>query len=170
MAYVLEADLMKGVGGNSFAPDLTMTRAQLATILYRYLDVDESKLEGLENPFTDLKDEWYTDAAIYLASIGVINGTSAITFSPDAVITREEMMTMLYRMSDTKTESDGSSHLDAFADSGEISSFAVDAMDWAVENGLINGLGDGTLAPQGLSTRAQAAKVIHCFILLENAE
>ena len=43
-------------------------------------------------------------------------------------------------------------------------------MDWAVENGLINGLGDGTLAPQGLSTRAQAAKVIHCFILLENAE
>ena len=56
------------------------------------------------------------------------------------------------------------------ADSGEISSFAVDAMDWAVENGLINGLGDGTLAPQGLSTRAQAAKVIHCFILLENAE
>ena len=170
VAYVLEADLMKGVGGNSFAPDLTMTRAQLATILYRYLDVDESKLEGLENPFTDLKDEWYTDAAIYLASIGVINGTSAITFSPDAVITREEMMTMLYRMSDTKTESDGSSHLDAFADSGEISSFAVDAMDWAVENGLINGLGDGTLAPQGLSTRAQAAKVIHCFILLENAE
>ena len=170
VAYVTETGLMKGVGGNCFAPDMTLTRAQLATILYRYLDVDESKLEGLENPFTDLKDEWYTDAAIYLASIGVVNGTSATTFSPDAVITREEMMTMLYRMSNTKTESDGSNHLDAFADSGEISGFAVDAMDWAVENGLINGLGDGTLAPQGLSTRVQAAKVIHCFILLEDAE
>ena len=78
-------------------------------------------------------------------------------------------MTKLYRMSGVKTESDGS-NLDVFADGGEVSSFAVDAMDWAVENGLVNGLGDGTLAPQGLSTRAQAVKVIHCFILLEDAE
>ena len=51
---------MQGVGGSAFAPDLTMTRAQLATILYRYLDVDESELEGLDNPFTDLKADWYT--------------------------------------------------------------------------------------------------------------
>ena len=169
VAYVTEAGLMQGVGGRAFAPDMTMTRAQMVTILYRYLDVDESELEGLDNPFTDLKDDWYRDAAVYLAHIGVVNGTSDTTFSPDAVITREEMMTMLYRMSGVKTESDGS-NLDVFADGGEVSSFAVEAMDWAVENGLVNGLGDGTLAPQGLSTRAQAAKVIHCFILLEDAE
>ena len=158
----VDAGLMNGVSPTLFAPDATLTRAQFATILYRYLDVDVLELDGLENPFTDLMDDWYKDAAIYLNHIGVVKGTSPSTFSPNDPITRETMVTMLYRLSGAQPSA--SDRLSGFIDGGSVSSFALDAMNWAIEKGLVEGGGNELLAPQDLASRAQAAKVICCFI------
>ncbi len=163
VAYMAEAGLMQGVGGTAFAPNATLTRAELAAILYRALDVDPAALDGLENPFTDVEEGWYYDAVLYLNAAGVIYGTSATTFSPNAPVTREEMVAMLYRMAGV--EGAGSGQLSAFADGAQVSDWAVEAMSWAVETGVLHGTDNNQLLPQGLSTRAQAATVLHLFLV-----
>ena len=91
---------------------------------------------------------------------GVINGTSPTTFSPDEKVTREQMVTMLYRYAGSPA-ANGS--LSAFSDAGRVSDYAKNAMIWAVDKGIIGGMGDGTLYPQGYATRAQLAKILHKY-------
>jgi hypothetical protein len=136
-------------------------------MLYRL--VGSPSAEGLENPFKDLEAEWYTDAVVYLSSIGVIMGITEDTFGPNRNITREQMVAMLYRLSGEKFE--GEVNFDDFEDGSIIYPYAVEAMAWAVEKGLINGVvtyaKEGVyLEPQGLATRAQATKVILLFASL----
>ena len=168
--YVVKAanlGLVSGMKEGIFDPEGLLTRAQFASMLYRL--VGSPSAEGLENPFKDLEAEWYTDAVVYLSSIGVIMGITEDTFGPNRNITREQMVAMLYRLSGEKFE--GEVNFDDFEDGSIIYPYAVEAMAWAVEKGLINGVvtyaKEGVyLEPQGLATRAQATKVILLFASL----
>ena len=157
--YVMDAaksGLINGFEDGTFAPEENLTRAQWAMILYRAIGAPSA--EGLENPFNDLVDEWYCDAIIYMASIGVTNGTGDGKFEPDAFITREEMVTMLYRLSSYSEKP--ADKISTFADGELVSEWAIDAMNWAIDCEIIAGHAENnTLEPQGLATRAQAAKV-----------
>ena len=159
VTFALKNGLMNGVGGGKFDPDGSVTRGMLVTILYR---VEKTpSVEGMKNPFTDVKSgAWYTDAIVWAADQGIVNGTSATTFAPDAFITREQIATILYRYAKAeKTEKD----LSAYPDAGTVSGYAVDAMRWAVAEGLINGK-DGRLAPQENATRAQIATILERYL------
>ncbi len=171
--YVMDAykyDLISGMTNTTFVPEANITRAQFAMILYRAADWPSA--EGLENPFTDLKEDWYKDAVIYMASIKVIYGTTDTTFDPDANITREQMIAMLYRFYQYKTKGEAveENALSKFVDSAAVSGYAVEAMNWAAANGILSGTTiegkDGLyIDPQGTATRAQAAKIMvdFCF-------
>ncbi len=164
-----ENGLVNGMGDGTFAPNSDITRAQFATILYRQLGSPD--VAGLSNPFKDLSASWYKNAVIYMHSIGVINGMSKDAFGPELKITREQMVTMLWRI---KHAADPScSYYNAtvhYADGKSVSSWAVDGMNWAIVEGIINGVGNNTLAPQGNATRAQAAKVMCLSFGLEHGE
>ena len=85
--------LMNGMDKDTFAPDSKMTRAMVATVLYRC--AGEPSVEGLKCDFTDLKADWYRDAVIWASNVGVTNGKTTTTFCPDDPITREQMATMV---------------------------------------------------------------------------
>ena len=158
--YCWENGLMNGMTPDTFAPQGTTTRAQFATVLYRM--AGEPDVTGMTTPFTDVKSgSWYEKAVVWGYNSGVINGTSAATFSPDASVTREQMVTMLFRYSGA-AEPTGT--LDQFTDANRISGYAVPAVIWAVQNNIVSGMGDGTFNPQGYATRAQLAKVLHMYL------
>ena len=138
VVYVYNEGMMSGVEADVFSPDGSMTRAMFWTVLARIDGADTSG--GLE---------WYSAAQKWAISEGVSDGTE-----PNALITREQLATMLWRYAG---EPEGNSTLDGFTDSGSVSYWAYDALVWAVENGIVTGMGDGILAPQGTATRAQAA-------------
>ena len=138
VVYVYNEGMMSGVEADVFFPDGSMTRAMFWTVLARIDGADTSG--GLE---------WYSAAQKWAISEGVSDGTE-----PNALITREQLATMLWRYAG---EPEGNSTLDGFTDSGSVSYWAYDALVWAVENGIVTGMGDGILAPQGTATRAQAA-------------
>jgi len=155
--YVLKHGLMNGVAADTFAPNGTLTRAQLVTILYRL--EGEPSVEGLVNPFTDVAEgQWYTDAIIWAADAGVVNGVTKTVFNPNGAITREQIATILYRYAGSEKVEDNC--LADFADAGKVSAYAVDAMNWAVANGLITGMDETTLAPTATATRAQIATIL----------
>lgn len=156
--FALNQGLMNGVGDGKFDPDGALTRAMLVTILYRR--EGEPSVEALENPFTDVPEGlWYTDAVIWAASEGIVRGVTETGFEPDANITREQIAVILYRY-DGEKKSDGT--LDAFADQATVSAYAVEALKWAVAEGIINGM-DGNLEPLSDATRAQVAKILYCY-------
>ncbi|MBR6825595.1 MAG: extracellular solute-binding protein [Oscillospiraceae bacterium] len=151
-----ENGLVNGVSADSFAPNNHITRGQFATILYRQLG--SPSIKDLPNPFKDLEADWYKDAVIYMSGIGVINGLSKDTFGPAKNITREQMVTMLYRMANTTAKPEDA--VSKFEDGSSVSHWALDAMNWAIGEGIISGTNKGLLLPRGNATRAQAAKVI----------
>lgn len=161
--FALEAGLMKGVAANLFAPNGEFTRGMMVTVLYRL--AGEPDTEGMENPFADVGDTWYTEAVIWAANNDVVNGVSKTEFAPDKAMTREEMVTMLCRYAakngvDTTAKAD----LSAFADGQQVSSWAREAMQWAVERALIAGVGDERIDPDGTATRAQIATVFMRYL------
>ena len=160
--FIWQRGLMQGMGPATFSPDSNTTRAQFATVLYRMAGSPAvSSADRANCPFTDLKAGWYQDAVAWAYKNGVIKGTGAKTFSPDQNISREQMVTMLWRY-DGQKQVGGS--LSAFADQGRISSYAVPAVLWAVKNGYVTGMGNGTFLPNGLATRAQLATILHRYM------
>ena len=154
--YMLEKGYMNGMSETRFAPNGNVTRAQLVTILYRMEGAPS--VAGLVNPFADVQmGSWYTDAVIWAAANGIVNGTGTNTFSPDANITREQLATILYRCNGGQW--DPIDHLSSFADKNTISAYALDAMNWAVGAGILNGSG-AELAPAASATRVQAAAML----------
>ena len=138
---VVEAGLMQGTSDTTFAPNATTTRAMLMTILARMDGVD-----------TTGGDTWYTKGMEWAVAEGVSDGTN-----PEGVITREQLVTMLYRSFGSPEVSEEAL---TFADAAQISDWAADAMKWAVENGILTGKGNNTLDPQGNATRAELAAVL----------
>ena len=148
---------MKGMAEGIFAPENALTRAQFVTILYRL--EGEPNIEGLENPFGDVKaDLWYTNAVVWAASKGIVIGKTDTIFDPDAAITIEQTAAILYRYSEAKPLEEDL--LKTYTDASSVSVYAIDAMNWAVASGLINGMTKTTLAPKGTATRAQIATIL----------
>ena len=137
------------------------------TILWRMMDEPEASKPA---PFTDLTQDWYREAVAWAAENGITTGTSATTFDPNAPVTREQMVTIFYRMCRDYLDLDVSPSvpLTAFPDNAKVSPWAKDALQWGVAVKLINGVGDGsgnvTLQPQGSATRAQIATVMLNFV------
>lgn len=156
------AGLVNGIGNGQFGPDMALDRAMFTTLLYRLAG---SPAVAGSNPFTDVAaGVYYTDAVIWAYQNGVVTGTSATTFDPTATLTREQMVTMLYRYAQfAGIDTSASASLAGFSDSASVSSYAVNAMQWAVAEGIIKGQGDA-LVPGGTTTRAQAAAVLVRFV------
>ena len=159
--YVWSHNLMSGMSDTIFAPEANTTRAQFVQVLYRLAGapaVDKSDL-----PFTDLKADWYRDAIAWAYKNGIASGTSKTTFSPDQVITRQQMVAMIYHYKgDPKANGD----LSKFKDGASVSGYAKQAMIWAVDNKVISGFEDGTIRPTGAATRAQLATILHQLDLM----
>lgn len=160
--YVNENGLMNGIADDLFAPDDTLTRAMLVTILWR---MDGEPAVNYLMSFGDVADgAWYAEAVRWAASEGIVTGVSESEFAPNANITREQMAAILYRYAEYKDYDTGASgSLSAFADASSVSAYAQEAMAWAVGESLINGVSADTIQPQGNATRAQVAKVLMLF-------
>ena len=157
IAFVTSRELFLGVGGDLFAPNMTMTRAMLATVLYR-LDGEDGTGENL---FADVPDgTWYSDAVAWASSEGIILGTGS-GFNPDGEITRETLAVMLYRYAGSPEV--GEASLAAFPDADQVSDWAQAAMVWATSVGVINGKSGGVLDPSGTATRAEVAQMLLNF-------
>ena len=158
--YCTRGGLMNGMEPGIFAPDRNTTRAEFAMVLYRLEGCPEG---NMYDPFVDvIKGSWYQDAVAWAYRSGVVNGTSPTTFDPDGNITREQMVTMLYRYANRVVKTKTSAPLNGFADAWAVSDYAVAPMQWAVGVAVINGM-DGLLNPQGYTTRAQIARVLQQF-------
>ena len=140
--YMIENGMMNGVGNGMFEPNGSVTRAMLVTILYR--QAGSPKVTG-DNPFEDVAaGKYYTDAVIWAFHNGIVNGTTPTTFEPEEPVTREQIATILYRQagSPAVTETD----LSHFLDASDVSSYAANAVRWAVSEGVIKGSKIGTVA------------------------
>ena len=111
---------------------------------------------------------WFYNEVSEMVASGSIDGYEDGTFKPEQNVTREEMVTMLFRcwQSEGNTWKTDVAALNAYKDSAKVSSWALPAMRWAAANGVVNGVGDSMLEPQGQATRAQFAKII--MVYLEN--
>ena len=161
VVYVYENGLMNGVENNQFAPNTATNRAMLATILYRL--AGEPAVSG-DLPFTDVESgTWYTDAVLWAAQNGIVNGLGENTFAPMNTLTREQLVTMLYRYAQNKGyDVTASADLSGYPDADKIQSWAQEAMTWAVAEGIVEGM-DGNLNPAGSATRAQIATILMRF-------
>ena len=159
--YAYETGLMDGVGDNLFAPNSETTRAQLVTILYRLEGEPEP---GGDSGFSDVAaGTWYTDAVAWAAENGIVNGTTDTTFAPGDDITREQLVTVLYRYAESKGyDVSASADLSGYPDAGQVQDYAQPAMAWAVAEGIVEGV-DGPLNPAGNATRAQIATILMRF-------
>ena len=141
--YVTDKGLMNGTDDNQFSPSATTTRAMLMTVLARYAGED-----------TTGGATWYEKGMNWAKAKGVSDGTN-----PNANITREQLVTMMYRYAGSP-KADGK--LDSFSDAASVRTYAADAMQWAVANGIVNG-SNGKLNPQNNATRAQVAAILMRF-------
>ena len=163
--YCVRRSLMVGTGAGTFSPGMNCSRAQIVQILYN-LSGDKTDYGNYYLPFTDVAPgAWYYDAVAWAYDNDVVSGTSATTFAPNDVITREQMAVILYGYTaEFAPEFTGNAaSLNTFPDAGSVANWAHTAMSWAVGNGLISGMGSGGvsyLAPQGSATRAQASAII----------
>lgn len=155
--FALVNGLFVGYGDGTFRPEAALSRAMVATVLYR--QAGSPAVTGTST-FPDLKDDWYADAVAWAQEAKVVIGDDKGLFRPDDDVTREEMVTMLYRFAasqnmDTTTTGD----LSNFTDASSVQSYATEPMTWAVGNGIILGMGNNELAPRESATRAQFAAI-----------
>ena len=157
--YVVTNGLMNGTTASTFAPNATTTRAMVVSILYRLAG---SPAVSGTNPFADVAaGSWCENAVIWGYENGIVKGFDESTFAPDATITRQQMAAFLYRYAafcgkDVSAKAD----LGTFADASAVSANLLDAMQWAVAEGILNGTANGLLDPNGGATRAQFAAVL----------
>ena len=153
--YAYDNGLMTGVSATEFAPEQTTTRAMIVSILARLENVTTAEAAG----FADVNDEWYATAVNWAANVGVVNGYEDNTFRPNTAITREQLAAILMNYAAYKGE-DVSARADLSAYTDQPSTWATDTMSWAVAEGLISGVTNDELRPQGNATRAQVAAIL----------
>ena len=163
ICFVIENGLMVGTTSTTFAPKDTLTRAMLVTVLYRMAG---SPAVNAPSGFTDVDDgQWYSDAIAWAAANGIVNGVGGNKFAPSEPVTREQLAAIFFRYA--KAEAPEADVLSGYPDAEAISTYARDAMAWAVSTGLVTGSkeADGTyLAPQGLAAREQAAAILMRYV------
>lgn len=158
--YVTGKSLMNGTGTTAFSPNGNMSRAMLATVLYRM----SGETAEAGSSFGDVSSSAYYAAAVnWASSKGIVNGTGTDAFSPNASITREQLAAMLYRYAG---EPSVSADLSAYTDAVSISPYAEKAVEWCVAKGILSGKSATRLAPQDTATRAECAAMLQRFAAL----
>lgn len=160
----LKNGLMNGTSAHTFSPDMPMTRAMLVTILWRMAGQPNAKA----SPFTDVvSGSWYAKAVYWAYDRGLVTGVSETAFAPNEPVTREALVTILYRYAALKQNlpaaEDGAGR---FADGKQVSAYARNAVNWALQTGLLTGVSKTKLSPKGLATRAQIAVLLERFLKL----
>ena len=159
--YAYENGLMSGTGAAAFSPNQTLTRAMVAQVLYSM----EGAPAGGTSTFTDVAaGTWYASAVNWAAANGVVSGYGDGTFGPNDNVTREQVAMILYSFAKSKGyDVSEKASLSSFADMSSVSTYAQEAMSWAAGAGLISGMGNNTIVPQGSATRAQFAVMLMQF-------
>ena len=151
--WAVEQGITSGTSTNTFSPDMSCTRAQIVTFLWRANG--SPKADGA-NPFTDVSaDAYYHDAVLWAVKQGITSGTSATTFSPDATVTRGQTVTFLYRAAGAPAVT-GGSFADVAADA-----YYADAVAWAVKEGITSGTGSNSFSPDAPCTRGQIVTFLY---------
>ncbi len=161
--YVYEKGIMDGTGADRFSPNALLTRAMIVTILYRM--AGSPSVSG-SSDFTDVAaGKWFAKAVAWAAANGIVNGYGSGLFGPNDPVTREQLAAILYRYAvyGGMTAVTLEENLGSFADTAQLSAYAIQAMNWAVGQGLINGSGSN-LVPKAQATRAQVAAIIHRYL------
>jgi len=161
--YVVDNNLMNGVSDSEFAPNDTLTRAMLVTVLYRN---EGEPATNRSIPFADVDmGSYYGNAVSWAKQNGIVSGVTENSFAPDTNITREQIATIMFRYAQYKGMNavtlEENLH---FTDSSEISDYAVSAMNWAVGTGLMKGKSATTINPKDNATRAEIAAILQRFI------
>ena len=160
--FVYSQGLMTGTSENTFEPNTPLSRAMLVAVLHRL----EGSPAASAGDFTDVAEgDWYAQAVNWAASVGVVNGFDDGTFQPNAAITREQLAAILMNYAQYKGQDvSARATLDTYNDATAISSWANDVMSWAVAEGLLTGVTNDQLQPQGNATRAQVAAILERFL------
>lgn len=160
VSYVTDNGLMGGTSSTAFSPEDAMTRAMLATVLYRAADTPA--VTGTDD-FTDTADgTWYADAVLWASQQGLVTGYGDGTFGTDDPVSREQIAAILWRYAGSPQAQDAQ----AFSDESAISAYAADAVDWARANGIVNGKENNTFDPQGNATRAEVATILRNYLTM----
>lgn len=160
--FAYDEGIMTGTSKTTFEPNTTTTRGMIVSILHR--------LEGnpvvTEESFSDVSaDDWYGKAVAWASSKGIVGGYGDNTFQPNKAITREEMASILYRYAQYKDQDvSARADLSKYTDAGQLGAWAEEVMQWANAEGLINGMTEDTLDPQGNATRAQVAAMFQRYL------
>ena len=161
VTFVAARGLFAGVGNNNFAPDQTTNRGMIVQVLHNLKYNEEHKAA---HSFPDVGDHhWYSKAVSWASENHIVGGYGDGTFKGDKVVSREELVVMLWNYAG-KQASKENSHVDSFHDAANVSGWAKDAMNWALENGILGGKGGKMLDPTGLATRAELAQMMKNFI------
>lgn len=158
--FVYDKGIMDGVSYYRFAPDATITRGMVVTMLWRMAGEPYESSAG----FTDVASgRYYSTAVAWAAKNGIVEGMTSSTFAPDQAITREQLASILYRYAKWLGFSGYGSDISGYTDAGKVSGYAYDAMCWAVKTGVVTGTSAKVLDPQGTATRAAAAQMFMNF-------
>jgi hypothetical protein len=163
VTFVSQKGLFSGTSTTTFSPNSPMTRAMLATVLYR---LEGSPIVSGTNAFTDVqKGEWYTDAVIWSNASDIVRGYGSGLFGTNDNATREQTAAILYHYAKYKGyDVTAAANLKAFSDAESISSWAQSAMSWANAEGLINGRTKANLVPGDSASRAEVASILQRFV------
>ena len=169
VSYAVQNKLFNGVSETEFAPEETMTRAILVTVLYR---LDGAEKPTAANKFSDIgSGRWYTNAIIWAEQNGIVNGISDTEFAPDSSITREQLAAVIYRYAEFKKyDTNEKADISQFDDSNDIASWALEAVRWANAAGLVNGISSSALSPKTSATRAQTAAILMRFCMMNTTK
>lgn len=163
VSFVYRRGYFSGTGADTFAPNASMDRAMVATVLHRMSGA--GTVSGAA-AFSDVPaGQWYSDGVAWASASGVVNGMGDGLYAPALAVTREQLVTMLYRYEKDyrKAAVAETGDLSAFPDGGSVSAWAQDAMSWAVGAGLLHGRDSGALDPTGTATRAEVAAILQRF-------
>ncbi len=163
-AFASSHELFQGIGNDRFGPNQSMTRAMLATVLHR---LEDEPTGGADSRFDDIvPDIWYASAVNWAAQSGLVKGDGSL-FRPDDSITREELATILYRYAQyLDMDVSAEDVTGGYEDAGSVSAWAQQAVNWAVDQGIILGRSEIQLAPQGTATRAEVATMLMRFVAM----
>ena len=166
--YAVREGLMYGVGGGKFDPEEPMTRAMVVTVLWRLMNGRGGYASSIAH-IQDVKPgQWYSEAVGWAVCNGIVKGTDSTHFSPNDPVTREQLVTILYRVVNNYAyDASDKANLDSFPDRGSVSRYATQALQWAVGSAVICGVTTGGvvyLRPQNSATRAQVAAIFMRFI------
>lgn len=165
--YMVGMGYMNGMSQTMFGPNVELNRAMMVTILYR---IAGSPAVSADSTFTDVPaDTFFTDPVAWAVANGITNGVSANLFAPGKSLTRQELVTFLYRFAGVMGyDRTATTDLSGYTDAAKVQPYAVEAFQWAVASGVINGTSETTLSPENTTTRAQVCIMVSRLLLQQN--